>query len=52
MPIWRHLDVPVHRLPVAHFTYEDEAWSDGIIRVLVGADDTELHGKHAKRLAE
>ena len=52
MPVWRHLDAPEHRLPVAHFTYENEAWSGGMIRVLLGTDDTKLHGQHAKRLVE
>jgi hypothetical protein len=52
MPVWRHLDAPEHRLPVTHFTYENEAWSGGMIRVLLGTDDTKLHGQHAKRLVE
>lgn len=52
MPVWRHLDAPHHRLPVAHFTCEEEAWCGGMIRILLGADDTELHGRHAKRLLE
>jgi hypothetical protein len=44
MPVWRHPDASVHRLPVAHITYEDEAWSGGMIWVVLGADDTKLHG--------
>jgi hypothetical protein len=52
MAVWRHLDAPHHRLPVAHVTYEDEAWPGRMIRLLLCADDTELHGYHAKRLVE
>jgi hypothetical protein len=44
MPVCRHLDASEHRLPVAHFTYEDEVGSSGMIRVLLVADDTKLHG--------
>jgi hypothetical protein len=52
MPVWRHLDAPHHRLPIAHFAHEDEAWPGGMIWLLLGADDTELHGYHAKRLVK
>lgn len=52
MPFWRHLDAPQHRLPVPYFTCEHEAWSGGIIWIHLGADETEVHGEHAKRLVE
>jgi len=51
MPV-QHLDAPDHRLPVAYLTREDEARSGGMIGVLLGANDTEVHGEHAKRLVE
>ena len=52
VPVWRHLDAPHHRLTVAHFTCKVEAWPSGMIRLFLGANDTEVHGQHAKRLME
>lgn len=43
MPVQRHLDAPHRRRLIARFTCEDEAWSGGIIWVLLSADDTEVH---------